>query len=83
MNNTYSTVSLNRDTHKTRLCADQLAKCNQRLTNSDFYSVSSRSSGLVFTNSVFTATLWSVTTLNNENQLYLINAHEAPGHGRC
>lgn len=32
ISNTYNMVSLNRNTQKTRSCADQLTKCNQRLT---------------------------------------------------
>lgn len=45
---------------------DSVTRSSQKPNN-----ISARSNGSVFTHSVFTKTLWNMTSMNNENQLHL------------
>ena len=40
--------------------------------------ISPRNNDSLFANSLFTMTLWSLTTVKNENQLYMLPAFTAP-----
>ena len=59
-------MSLNRNTHKTRLHINQLTKCFDPVAWRNLPSTSSRSNDLIFANSVFASTLQNINIMNNE-----------------
>lgn len=65
-------VSLHRNKHETGLCIDWLTKniVTRGLQEPNPVFISSSKNDSVFTNSVFVVTLYTITTMNNDSQLY-------------